>query len=146
MALTPCSRAMLLTGSLTAVALISPDLTASSRFVPPPYSLRVTSARVSPRRCSASVTVASLSEPKALTPTTPPLRSAAVLTPALEKNVKRITLLSEAMKRRSLPVRLNRTTDDKPTCMTSMRPAASSCAPRLPPFMLMTSTLRSCAA
>ena len=90
---------------------------------------------------SANVTVESLSEPKLLTPTTPPLRSAAVLTSGPEKNVKRITLASEATMRRSPPVRLSRTTDDNPTCMASMRPAASSAAPRLPPFMLMISSL-----
>jgi hypothetical protein len=56
-----------------------------------------------PRRASASVTVESLSEPNALTPMTPPLRSAAVLTPGAAKKVKRITLLSEAMVRRSPP-------------------------------------------
>ena len=132
---------MLENGSLTAVALISPDFTAARRFGPPPYSLSVTSSRLRPSRLSASVTVESLSEPKLLTPTTPPLRSAAVLTSAPEKNVKRITLASEATMRRSPPVRLSRTTDDKPTCMASMRPAASSAAPRLPPFMLMISSL-----
>ena len=109
--------------------------------MPPPYSLSVTSSRLRPRRLSASVTVESLSEPKLLTPTTPPLRSAAVFTPGAEKNVKRITLASEATMRRSPPVRLSRITDDNPTCMASMRPAASSAAPRLPPFMLMISTL-----
>ena len=95
--LTPCSRASDAIGSLIAVALISPDFTASSRFVPPPYSLIVTSSRVRPSFCKASVTVESLSEPKVLTPTTPPLRSAAVLTPGAEKNVKRMTFDSEPM-------------------------------------------------
>jgi hypothetical protein len=71
---------MLENGSLTAVALISPDFTAARRLVPPPYSLSVTSSRLRPRRFSANVAVESLSEPKLLTPTTPPLRSAAVLT------------------------------------------------------------------
>ena len=38
-----------------------------------------------------------LSEPNALTATTPPLRSAAVFTPGAVKKVKRMTLLSEAI-------------------------------------------------
>ena len=60
---TPCSRAWLVVGSLIAVALISPARTAASRLAPPPYSFTVTSARVMPKRSSASVTVESLSEP-----------------------------------------------------------------------------------
>src|SRR5215475_9069465 len=79
MTLRPCSRAVLATGSLMAVALISPACSAARRREPPPYSLSVTSSRVNPSRCSASVTVASLSEPNELTPTTPPFRSAAGL-------------------------------------------------------------------
>ncbi len=144
--LTPCPRARLAIGSLMGVALISPDLTAASRRMPPPYSFSVTSPRASPRRASASVTVESLSEPNVLTPMTPPLSSAAVFTPGAEKKVKRMTLLKEPMLRMSPPPRLTRITEDNPTCMTSRRPACSSAAPRLPPFMLMMSTLSPCAA
>src|SRR5262249_50335333 len=63
------------------------------------------------------------------------------LHPGAEKKVKRITLLKEPMVRISPPARLMRITEDKPTCMTSSRPACSSAAPRLPPLMLMISTL-----
>ena len=45
----------------------------------------------------------SLSAPKLLTATTPPLRSVAVLTPEAEKKVSRIMLPSEPMSRRSPP-------------------------------------------
>ena len=38
-----------------------------------------------------------------LTPTTPPLRSAAVLTPGAEKNVKRMTFDNDAIVRKSPP-------------------------------------------
>src|SRR5262249_57203000 len=69
------------------------------------------------------------------------LEIAAVFTPGAEKKVKRITLLKEPMVRISPPARLMRITEDKPTCMTSSRPACSSAAPRLPPLMLMMSTL-----
>jgi hypothetical protein len=100
------------------------------------------SSRDSPSRLSASVTVVSLSEPNALMPMTPPRRSAAVRTPGAVNNVKRMTLLSDATSRRSPPPRLIRTTEESPTCMMSMRPAASSCAPRLPPFVLRMSTFR----
>src|SRR6202030_1394939 len=62
------------------------------------------------------------------------------------KKVKRITLLSDAMVRRSPPSWLSLTTEDSPTCMTSMRPDWSSWAPRLPAFMLMISTSRPWAA
>ncbi len=140
--LTPCSRARLVKGSFKGVALIFPDFTAASRCGPPPYSSSVTSLRESPNRCKASVTVESLSEPNVLTPTTPPLRSAAVFTPGAEKNVKRMTLLSEPITRKSPPARLSFTAEDSPTCMTSRWPACSSCAPRLPPLMLRISTLR----
>src|SRR5262245_25235943 len=40
--LTPCSRARLASGSLSGVALISPDFTASRRRMPPPYSFNTT--------------------------------------------------------------------------------------------------------
>ena len=63
----------------------------------------ITSLRVRPSFCKASVTVESLSEPNVLTPTTPPLRSAAVFTPGAEKNVKRMTFESEPITRRSPP-------------------------------------------
>src|SRR5882672_11100268 len=109
-AVRPASWARLATGSLIAVPLISPDLSASRRRIPPPYSLRTTSSRRMPRRASASVTVESLSDPNALTPTTPPLRSAAVLTPRPVKKVKRMTLLSDAIVRRSPPSSLSCTT------------------------------------
>jgi hypothetical protein len=137
---------MLAIGSLIGVALISPDFTASSRRMPPPYSFRVTSSRVNPSRCSVSVTVESLSEPNVLTPMTPPLRSAAVLTPGAEKNVNRMTLLSEPIARTSPPARLTLITDDNPTCIVSRRPACNSAAPRLPPLMLRISTFRPLAA
>src|SRR5262249_52512429 len=127
--------------SLSGVALISPDFTASRRWMPPPDSFNVTSLRVRPSRASASVTVESLSEPNVLTPITPPLSSAAIFTPGAEKKVKRMTLLNEPMVRISPPLRLIRMTEDNPTCMTSSRPACSSAAPRLPPLMLMMSTL-----
>src|SRR3954466_3222077 len=143
---TPCSRASLVVGSLIAVALISPDFTASRRREPPPYSLTVTSARLRPRRSSAMVTVESLSDPKVLTPMTPPLKSAAVFTPGAVTTTKRITLLMEAISRRSPPARLACTTDDSPTRMRSRRPACKLPAPRLPPFVCMSSTLRPCAA
>ena len=133
---------MLAAGSLSAVALISPDMTAARRFALPPYSFSTTSLRVSPSRCNAGPTMTSLSEPKVLTPTTPPFRSAAVRTPGAAKNVKRMTLASAAMTRRSPPVRLSRTTDDRPTCMASISPAANAAAPRLPPLMLTISILR----
>jgi hypothetical protein len=107
---------------LIGVALISPDFTASSRRMPPPYSFSVTSLRVSPSRASASVTVESLSDPNVLTPMTPPLRSAAVFTPGAAKKVKRMTLLKDPMVRMSPPLRLTRITEDNPTCMTSSRP------------------------
>jgi hypothetical protein len=110
--------------------------------MPPPYSFNFTSLRVSPSRASASVTVESLSDPNVLTPITPPLRSSTVFTPGAEKKVKRMTLLKEALLRSSPPPRLTRITEDSPTCMTSSRPACSSAAPRLPPFMLMMSTFR----
>jgi hypothetical protein len=131
---------------LSGVALISPDFTASSRRMPPPYSFNTTSLRVSASRASASVTVESLSEPNVLTPITPPLSSAAVFTAGAEKKVKRMTLLSEPMVRRSPPARLIRITEDNPTCMISSRPACSSAAPRLPPLMLTMSTLSPSAA
>jgi hypothetical protein len=57
-----------------------------------------------------------------------------------------MTFASAATTRRSPPVLLRRITDDSPTCMASIRPAASSAAPRLPPFMLMISTLMFCAS
>ena len=88
------------------------------------------------------MTVESLSDPNALTPTTPPLRSAAVFTPGAVKKVKRMTLLSEAIVRRSPLASLSFTTEDSPTCIASMRPDWSSAAPRLPPFMLVISTAR----
>src|SRR6516164_8176014 len=138
--------ARLASGSLSGVALISPDFTASRRRMPPPDSFNVTSLRVRPSRASASVTVESLSEPNVLTPITPPLSSAAVFTPGAEKKVKRMTLLKEPIVRISPPLRLIRITEDNPTCMTSSRPACSSAAPRLPPLMLMMSTLSPWAA
>ena len=104
--LTPCSRAWLVVGSLIAVALISPARTAASRLAPPPYSFTVTSARVMPKRSSASVTVESLSDPMLLTPITPPLRSAAVFTPGAVAITKRITLLIDPIRRRSPPARV----------------------------------------
>jgi hypothetical protein len=121
-------------------------LTAASRRAPPPYSFNVTSVLVRPSRASASVTVESLSEPNVLTPITPPLRSAAVLTFAAAKKVKRITLASDPMSRMSPPPRLTRITDDSPTCMMSRRSACNSATPRLPPCMLTMSTFSPCAA
>ena len=143
---TPCSRAWLVVGSLIAVALISPARTAARRFAPPPYSFTVTSLRVMPKRSSASVTVESLSEPMVETPITPPLRSAAVFTSGVVAMTKRITLLMEATSRKSPPARLACTTDDMPTRIRSMVPACNSLAPRLPPPMLMISTLSPLAA
>ena len=144
--LTPCSRAWLVVGSLIAVALMAPLRTASSRLEPPPYSCTVTSARVIPKRCSASVMVESLSEPNELMPITPPFRSAAVFTPGAVATTKRITLLMDAIRRRSPPPWFACTTDDMPTRIRSMLPACNSLAPRLPPPMLMTSTFRPLAA
>ena len=137
---------MLAVGSLIGVAWISPAFTAASLREPPPYSFKVTSFLVRPSRASASVTVESLSEPNVLTPMTPPLRSAALLTPVAEKKVKRMTFASDPISRMSPPPRLTRITDDSPTCMMSSRPACNSAAPRLPPCMLTISTLSPCAA
>ena len=64
----------------------------------------------------------SLSEPKVLTPMTPPLRSAAVFTPGAAKKVKRMTLLKEPMVLMSPPLRLTRITEDKPD-MHDVEPA-----------------------
>ena len=77
---------------------------------------------------------------------TPPLRSAAVFTPGAVAITKRITLLIDAISRRSPPARLACTTDDMPTRIRSILPACNSLAPRLPPPMLTISTLSPLAA
>ena len=92
------------------------------------------------------VATASLSEPAALIATVPPLSSAADFTPGTVKKPKRMMLASEAMVRRSAPFWLSCTTEDRPTCITSSLPARTSAAPRLPPPMLESVTLRLCLA
>ena len=104
------------------------------------------SLRVSFSRSSAMVATASLSEPAELIATVPPFRSAAVFTAGTVKKPKRMMLASDAMVRSSAPFWLSCTTEESPTCITSSLPARTSAAPRLPPPMLLSVTLRLCLA
>src|SRR5262249_17291835 len=82
----------------------------------------------------------SVSEPKVLMPKVLPLRSP-MPTPAFVNMVIGMVLQVEVTSRRSAPCLLARTAGASPTCMPWISPESSTCRPRVPPSILMTSTL-----
>ncbi len=62
-------------------------------------------------------------------------------TPALVNMVIGMVLQVEVTSRRSAPCLLASTAGARPTCMPWISPESSTCRPRVPPSMLMTSTL-----
>ena len=86
------------------------------------------------------LTAMSVSEPNVLMPMVLPLRSVAVLIAGEAKIVIGMVLAVEVTSRRSAPCLLACTTGASPTCMAWISPDNSTCTPRLPPSMLMTST------
>ena len=138
--LKPRSLATVIPGSISGATSMRPAISAASRCELPPIWETVTSWRVRPSFLSRMPMAMSVSEPKVLMPNVLPLRSP-IPTPALVNMVIGMVLQVEVTSRRSAPCLLASTAGASPTCMPWISPESSTCRPRVPPSMLMTSVL-----